>query len=117
MKQRLKAAGIDKEAEDLAKSSGLMNMAICSNSKEALLVYPEKLDAPWIAVVARFMLLSYVDKRSGKHEKLGTGIAKVGRFKTATDCRKALANASAELTPILKPDEQKALICLATTQG
>jgi hypothetical protein len=117
LKEQLKARGIDKEAEDLAKKAGIMDMALCWNGKQALLVYPEKVDAPWLAVVARFTPVSYVDKRSGRREKLGTGIARVGRFKTPIECRKGLDNASAELARSLKPDEQKALICLPTRQG
>lgn len=115
LKKQFKALGIEKEAEELV--AGIVEMAICWNGKEAQLVYPKTIDSPWLAVVVRFHILSYVDKRSGRREKLGTGIARVGRFETPIECRKLLSNASAELARSLKPDEQKALICLTTGQG
>lgn len=117
LKEQFKARGIDKAVEDLYKKASIVDMAICWNGKEAQLVYPKTIDSPWLAVVARFTPVSYVDKRSGRREKLGTGIARVGRFKTPIECRKGLSNASAELARSLKPDEQKALICLTTDQG
>lgn len=117
IKEQFKARGIDKAAEGLAKKAGIVDMAICWNGKEALLVYPEKVDAPWLAVVARFTPISYVDKRSGRREKLGVGIARVGRSKTLIECRKGLANASTELARLLKPKEEKAVFCLNAGQG
>jgi hypothetical protein len=117
IKEQFKARGIDEAAIQLSKKAGIVDMAICWNGKEARLIYPKTIDSPWLAVVARFTPVSYVDKRSGRREKLGMGIARVGRFKTSIECRKGLSNASTELERSLKPDEQKASICLPMNQG
>jgi hypothetical protein len=117
LKKQFKGRGIDEAATQLSKKAGIVDMAICWNGKEARLIYPETIDSPWLAVVARFTPVSYVDKRSARREKLGMGIARVGRFKTSIECRKGLSNASTELERSLKPDEQKALICLPMNQG
>src|SRR3990172_8339735 len=80
LKEKFKARGIDKSAEDFIKEAGIVEVAFCWIAKQAVVVYPKKLDAPWLAVVARFTPLgSYVDKRSGKRESLGSGIARVKR--------------------------------------
>ena len=118
LKEKFKERGIDKAAEDFIKKAGIVEVAFCWNATQAVVVYPTKLDAPWLAVVARFTPLgSHVDKRSGKRESLGTGMARVKRFKTLVECRKWLTDASAELARSLKPDEQRASTCLNTSDG
>jgi hypothetical protein len=119
LKEKFKALGLDKSTyDDFIKKAGLVEVAFCWNAKQAVVVYPKKLDAPWLAVVARFTPVgSYFDKRSGKSKSLASGIAKVKRFKSIIECRKWLGAASVELARSLKPDEQKALTCLNTGDG
>ena len=113
----LKERGMKEKYDDTVKNAGIVEMAMCWNGKEAQMAYPKTIDAPWLAVVARFTPISYVDKRSGRREKVGEGIAKVGRFRTLPECRKGLASASTELARELKPQEEKAVFCVATGRG
>lgn len=113
----IKERGMKEKYDDTVKNAGIVEMAICWNGKEAQIVYPKTTDAPWFAVVARFTPISYVHKRSGKREKVGEGIARVGRFRSLPECRKRLANASTELARELKPQEEKAVFCVSTGRG
>ena len=115
--QNLKARGMKENYDETVRIAGIINMAICWNGKEAQLVYPKTIGSPWLAVVARFTPISYVDKSTGERQKVGTGIARVGRFKSLPECRKELANASTELARLLKPQEEKAVFCLSTGRG
>ena len=94
--------------DETVRNAGIVNMPICWNSKEAQLVYPKTIDSPWVAVVARFTPIS------GEREKVGTGLARVGRFKSLSDCRKGIVNASTELARELKPQEENAVFCVST---
>ena len=113
----LKERGMKEKYDDTVRDAGIVEMAICWNGKDAQMVYPKTIDAPWLAVVARFTPISYVDKRSGRREKVGYGIARVGRFRSLPECRKGLANASNELARELKPQEEKAVFCVSTGRG
>ena len=119
IKERFKAHGMDETVKEIEREAGIISMAICWNSKEAQaqLVYPKNIDGPWLAAVTRFIPISYVDKSTGERQKVGTGIARVGRFKSLPECRKGLANALTELARLLKPKEEKAVFCLSTGQG
>jgi len=108
----LKAEGFDKLVEDLKKETSLEFMAICWNGKDGELVYPKTIGSPWLAVIARFMLISYVEPTTGKHDKVGTGIARVGRFSSLPECHTAVSHASAKLAHRLKPKEETAVFCL-----
>lgn len=113
----LKARGMKDSYDETVKKAGAINMAICWNGKEAQMVYPKTIDSLWLAVVARFTPISYVDKKTGESQKVGTGIARVGRFRNLSDCRTGLARALTELARLLKPQEEKAVFCLNTGQG
>jgi len=113
----LKAQRLYEITKDLERDTGLVYMAICWNGKEAQLIYPKTIGSPWLAVVTRFKPISYVDKKTGEHHKIGVGIGRVGRFKSRSECRKGLANASTELARILKPKEENAVFCVNTGQG
>ena len=104
----LKERGMKEKYDETVRNAGIVNMPICWNSKEAQLVYPKTIDSPWVAVVARFTPIS------GEREKVGTGLARVGRFKSLSDCRKGIVNASTELARELKPQEEKAVFCVST---
>jgi len=110
----LKERGMKEKYDNTVRNTGIVEMAICWNGREAQIVYPKTIDAPWLAVVARFTPISYVHKRSGRREKVGEGIARVGRFKSFPKCRKGLANASTELARELEPQEEKAVFCVST---
>jgi hypothetical protein len=111
----LKARGIKDNYDETVKKAGIINMAICWNGTEAQMVYPKAIDSRSFAIVARFTPISYVDKRSGRRETVGTGISRATRFETISECRKGLANASTELERLLKPKEEKAVFCLSTS--
>jgi hypothetical protein len=107
----LKERGMKEKYDETVRNAGIINMAICWNSKEAQLIYPKTIDSPWLAVVARFTPIS------GERQKVGTGIARVGRFKSLPECRNGLVNASTELARELKPQEEKAVFCVSTGRG
>jgi len=107
-----KTEGLDKFVEDLKKETSLEFMSICWNGKDARLVYPKTIGGQWLAVTARFMLISYVEPTTGEHDKVGTGIVRVGRFNSLPECHTAVSHASAKLAHLLKPKEETAVFCL-----
>jgi hypothetical protein len=111
----LKARGMKKNYDEIVEKSGLVNMGICWNGTEArIALIKNRFDSPWLAVVARFTPIAYVDKNVGERSKVGTGIARVGRFKSLPYCREGLTEASTVLARVIKPQEEQAVFCLRT---
>jgi hypothetical protein len=114
---KLKAHGIKQKYDATLKEAGLVNMEICWNGMDAQIAHMKNtINSPWLGVVSRFTPIAYVDKNTGERGKVGTGIARMGRFKTFVNCREALSEPSTVLARTIKPGEDQAVFCVRTNR-